>query len=150
MPNWRTVFEKIEIGKGRKLRDGEDVAILTLGHVGNYAVDVCDRLAKQGINVAHYDMRFAKPLDETLLHEICTSFKWIVTVEDGCIEGGFGSAILEFMSRHHYHAEVKILGIPDSVIEHGEQLELQNEAGFGPEGIELAVQAMLETVSRSR
>ena len=150
MPNWRTPFEKIEIGTGRKLRDGEELAILTLGHVGNYAVDVCDRIASQGINIAHFDMRFAKPLDEPLLHEIFSTFKKIITVEDGCLQGGFGSAILEFMSVHGYSADVKRLGIPDLVVEHGEQLELHNDAGFGPNGIEMAAHTMLETISKGR
>ena len=150
MPNWRTPFEKIEIGTGRKLRDGEDLAILTLGHIGNYAVEVCDKLEKQGVLLAHYDMRFAKPLDERMLHEIFSAYSKIITVEDGCIQGGFGSAILEFMADHQYSAEVKRLGIPDDIIEHGEQLELHNEAGFGPDGIEDAVYSMLESVSRTK
>ncbi|MDZ4714931.1 MAG: 1-deoxy-D-xylulose-5-phosphate synthase [Cytophagales bacterium] len=150
MPDWKTPFEKIEIGTARKLRDGEDLAILSLGHVGNYAVDVCDRVEKHGIRIAHVDMRFAKPLDEKLLHEIFATFGKIITVEDGCLQGGFGSAILEFMAANHYVADVKRLGIPDAVIEHGEQLELHNEAGFGPDEIEATVYSMLETVSKSR
>jgi 1-deoxy-D-xylulose-5-phosphate synthase len=150
MPEWRTPFEKIEIGTGRKLQDGEDLAVLTLGHIGNYAVDVCGKLENQGIRIAHYDMRFAKPLDERMLHDIFSKFKKIITVEDGCIQGGFGSAILEFMADHHYAAEVKRLGIPDAVIEHGEQLELHNEAGFGPHAIEEAIHTMLESVSRDK
>lgn len=148
MPDWRTPFEAIEIGTGRKLRDGEEVAILTIGHIGNYAVEVCDTLEKQGIRVGHYDMRFVKPLDEKLLHEIFANYRRLVTVEDGCLQGGFGSAVLEFMADHHYSAEVKRLGIPDAVIEHGEQLELHDECGFGPEGILGAVQALLESISR--
>ena len=94
MPNWRTPFEAIEIGSSRKLRDGDDVAILTIGHIGNYAVSACDALAKLGIRAAHYDMRFVKPLDENALHEIFTRFRKVVTVEDGSIQGGFGSAVL--------------------------------------------------------
>ncbi|MCK6616961.1 MAG: 1-deoxy-D-xylulose-5-phosphate synthase [Cyclobacteriaceae bacterium] len=147
MPNWKTPFEEVKIGTGRKIRDGKDLAILTIGHIGNYAVTVCENLAKQGLEVAHYDLRFVKPLDEALLHEVFTSFKKIVTVEDGCIQGGFGSAVLEFMADHQYQAEVKRLGIPDRVVEHGEQLELHNECGFGPEGIQQAVLHMLEHVS---
>lgn len=148
MENWKTPFEKIEVGTGRRLRDGEDVAILTIGHIGNYAADVCDKFETQGIRIAHFDMRFVKPLDEKMLHEIFSNFKRIVTVEDGCVQGGFGSAILEFMADHNYHAQVKRLGIPDAVVEHGEQLELYNESGFGPAGIEKTVQSMLETISR--
>lgn len=148
MPEWRQPFEKIEIGTGRKIRDGDDLAILTIGHIGNYALEVCDTLGRQGINIAHYDLRFVKPLDEKLLHEIFSKYKKIITVEDGCLQGGFGSAILEFMTDHSYHAEVKRLGIPDAVIEHGEQIELHDETGFGPTAIQKAVMAILELASK--
>lgn len=146
MPDWRTPFEEIEIGTGRTIAEGEDLAILTIGHIGNYAIEVCEKLAKQGVKIGHYDLRFAKPLDAQLLHEIFSKYKKIITVEDGCIQGGFGSAILEFMADHHYSAEVRRLGIPDKIIEHGEQSELHHESGFDAEGIEKAVLALLETV----
>jgi 1-deoxy-D-xylulose-5-phosphate synthase len=142
-------MEEIKIGTGRQLRSGEDLAILTIGHVGNYAIEVCDRLAKQNVAVAHYDMRFVKPLDEKLLHQIFKKFKKIITVEDGCVQGGFGSAILEFMADHNYFSEVRRLGIPDQVIEHGEQIELHRESGFHPEGIEKTVVGMLEVIPKS-
>jgi 1-deoxy-D-xylulose-5-phosphate synthase len=145
MPNWKTPFEEIEIGTGRKIKEGGELAILTIGHIGNYAVEVCEKLEKQGIEVAHYDLRFAKPLDEKLLHEVFSKFKKIVTVEDGCVQGGIGSAVLEFMADHHYDCDVKRLGIPDKIIEHGEQLELHHECGFDPEGIEKTVLLMLES-----
>ncbi len=148
MPNWKTPFEEIEIGTGRTIVEGEDLAILTIGHIGNYAVEVCEKLAKQGINIGHYDLRFVKPLDASLLHEIFSKYKKIITVEDGCIQGGFGSAILEFMADHHYSAEVRRLGIADKIVEHGEQLELHHESGFDVQGIEKAVLAVLETVSK--
>ncbi len=148
MPNWRTRFEEIRIGTGRKIREGEELAILTLGHVGNYAVNVCEKLERQGIRIGHYDLRFAKPLDETMLHEVFKKYKKIITVEDGCIQGGVGSAVLEFMADHHYQAEVKRLGIPDKIVEHGEQLELHHESGFDASGIEQAVLLLLES-SRS-
>ena len=138
MPEWKTPLEKVEIGKGRKVRDGEDIAILTLGHVGNYAVEVCESLENKGISAAHYDMRFAKPLDEELLHEVFQKFDTVITVEDGCLQGGIGSAILEFMVDNEYTAKVKRLGIPDRLVEHGTQLELQHECGFDPQGIEEA------------
>ncbi|HEY5746363.1 MAG TPA: 1-deoxy-D-xylulose-5-phosphate synthase [Chryseolinea sp.] len=144
MPNWRTPMEEIKIGTGRKIRDGEELAILTIGHIGNYAVEVCERLAAQNIEVAHYDMRFVKPLDEAMLHEIFSTYKKVLTVEDGCVQGGFGSAVLEFMADHQYHADVKRLGIPDRIVEHGEQYELHHESGFDPDGIEKAVIGMLE------
>lgn len=135
MPNWKTPFEKLEIGKGRKIKDGEDVAILTIGHIGNYAVEACKMLEKEGLYPAHYDMRFVKPLDEEMLHTIFQNFDKVVTVEDGCIMGGFGSAILEFMAINGYHAKVRMLGMADKVYEHGTQLELHREAGFAPEQI---------------
>lgn len=149
MVNWRTPMEAIPVGRGRKLRDGDDVAILTIGHIGNYASQVCDRLAARDIAVAHYDMRFVKPLDEELLHEVFARYKKIITVEDGCLPGGFGSAVLEFMADHHYHAEVRRLGIPDRVVEHGEQSELHRECGFDAGGIERCVLGILESVSRT-
>ena len=95
-------------------------------------------------------MRFVKPLDEEMLHEVLTQFKKIITVEDGCIQGGFGSAILEFMADHQYSNEVKRLGIPDLVIEHGEQIELHKESGFDPVAMENAVLEMLEPVAKDR
>jgi 1-deoxy-D-xylulose-5-phosphate synthase len=148
MPNWRTPFEEIEIGTGRVIREGEELAVLSIGHIGNYAVEVCERLEKKGISIGHYDMRFVKPLDEKLLHKIFTSYKKIITVEDGCIQGGFGSAVLEFMADHNYQAEVRRLGIPDRVVEHGEQSELHHECGFDTEHIEKAVHEMLELVHK--
>lgn len=149
MPEWRTPFEEIEIGTGRKLRNGDDLAILTIGHIGNYAVEVCEKLEKQNIRVGHFDMRFVKPIDEKLLHEVFSKYTKVITIEDGCVEGGFGSAVLEFMADHHYAADVKRLGIPDAVIEHGEQIELQHEAGFDPEHIEKAVMEMLKAVKHA-
>jgi 1-deoxy-D-xylulose-5-phosphate synthase len=149
MPNWRTSLEPIKIGTGRKIKEGDELAILSIGHIGNYAVEVCEKLETQGIAIAHYDMRFVKPIDEAMLHEALTRFKKIITLEDGCIQGGFGSAVLEFMSDHHYSNEVKRLGIPDSVIEHGEQIELHRESGFDPRSIETAVMEMLELVAKS-
>jgi 1-deoxy-D-xylulose-5-phosphate synthase len=147
MTEWRTPFELVKIGKGRKLRDGDKLAILTIGHVGNYAVEAGQKLKKQGILIGHFDMRFVKPLDEELLHEVFSHYKKIVTIEDGAIQGGFGSAVLEFMADNNYAAEVRRLGIPDNVIEHGEQIELQMECGFDSEGIEDAVVKMLEPES---
>ena len=133
--DWKVPFSQIEPGTGRKLQDGEDLAFLTIGHIGNYATEAIERLNEKGIHAAHYDMRFVKPLDEKLLHEIFSSFEHVITVEDGCLQGGFGSAILEFMADHSYSSKVLRLGIPDSIIEHGEQIELHRECGFDPEGL---------------
>lgn len=136
-------MEEVGVGKGRKIREGSDVAILTLGHVGNFAVKACETLVKQEISAAHYDMRFAKPLDEALLHEIFQKHERIITVEDGCLQGGIGSAILEFMTDHGYTARVKRLGIPDIIIEHGEPHELYRECGFDTAGIVRAAQELV-------
>ncbi|HOO11034.1 MAG TPA: 1-deoxy-D-xylulose-5-phosphate synthase, partial [Cyclobacteriaceae bacterium] len=112
LPDWKTPMEEVRVGTGRLIKEGEGLAILTIGHIGNYAVEVCKELSRQGIEVAHYDMRFVKPLDEGLLHGVFSRFSKIITVEDGCVQGGMGSAILEFMADHHYSANVLRLGIP--------------------------------------
>ncbi|HTM65129.1 MAG TPA: 1-deoxy-D-xylulose-5-phosphate synthase [Flavipsychrobacter sp.] len=142
MPEWRTPMEQVKIGKGRVIREGEEVAILTLGHPGNFAVDACKTLVTEGLNPAHYDMRFAKPLDEALLHKIFNKFDKVITVEDGTVVGGFGSAVLEFMAAHHYHTEIKMLGIPDRIIEHGKPEELHRECGYDAKAIVEAVRTM--------
>ena len=143
MPEWRTPLQQIAVGTGRVIQEGEEVAILTFGHIGNYAVEVCQNLKKEKIRIGHYDMRFAKPLDEAMLHGIFRKYDKIITVEDGCLQGGFGSAILEFMADHQYQAQVRRLGIPDTIIEHGSQLQLHRECGFDPEGIQNAVREMI-------
>jgi 1-deoxy-D-xylulose-5-phosphate synthase len=135
MTEWKTPLREIEIGKGRKLKDGKDIAILSIGHIGNIAASAAGKLEQKGISAAHYDMRFAKPLDELLLHEVFGKFDKVITVEDGCVLGGMGSAVVEFMAENGYHAQVKRLGIPDKYIEHGEQKELYDECGFGETGI---------------
>jgi 1-deoxy-D-xylulose-5-phosphate synthase len=135
MTHWKTPFKQISVGTGRRLTQGEDLAILSIGHVGNYCQDACRELRQQGASVAHYDLRFVKPLDEVLLHEVFTRFDKIITVEDGCVMGGMGSAILEFMADHGYQARVMRLGIPDKFIDHGGQEELQKLCGFDTTGI---------------
>jgi 1-deoxy-D-xylulose-5-phosphate synthase len=142
MPDWKKPLQKLEIGKGKLIKDGEDIAILTIGHIGNYAIKACELLEKEGINAAHYDLRFVKPLDEALLHEVFQKFDKVITVEDGCVQGGMGTAVLEFMADNNYSAKLKRLGIPDRIVEHGEQLELHHECGFDPEGIAEAVRQL--------
>lgn len=135
MPEWKTEFEEVEIGKGRKVSDGTDVAILSIGHVGNYAVDAGKELDEKGVSVAHYDMRFVKPLDEALLHDVFKKFNKVITIEDGCLTGGFGSAVIEFMADNGYFAQVERLGIPDKFIDHGSQTELHKECGYHKDDI---------------
>lgn len=142
MPDWKRPFKTLEIGKGRKIQDGEDVAILTLGHVGNFAVEATKELNSEGIYPAHYDMRFVKPLDADLLHEVAQRYKYVVTVEDGCLQGGMGSAVLEFFADHRYQMHVTRLGIPDEVIEHGEQPELWALCGYDTQSIVNAVKKL--------
>jgi len=135
MPDWKKPFEKMEIGKARTLQKGEEIAILSLGHPGNFVAKAIEFLNNEQIMVGHYDMRFAKPLDNQLLHEIAQHYKYVITVEDACIQGGFGSAILEFFADNEYSIKVKRLGIPDAYIEHGEQAQLYAECGFDTNAI---------------
>jgi 1-deoxy-D-xylulose-5-phosphate synthase len=144
MPEWRTEMKEIEIGKGRKLKEGKDIAILTLGHPGNFAASAIRDLKADGINPAHYDMRFVKPLDEAMLHEVFSQFDKIITVEDGTIVGGFGSAVLEFMNAQNYKAKIKMLGIPDRLVEHGTPKELHRECGYDAEAIKEAVRESMK------
>ncbi len=142
-PNWRNPFEKIEIGKGRKLEDGTDIAVLSIGKSGIFAQQAVKILAHKGISAAHYDMRFIKPIDKDLLTQVFEKFDKIVTVEDGVIQGGFGSAVLEFMAEKGNSAKVKILGIPDKFIEHGTLEDLYRECKIDSKGIVNTVLEML-------
>ena len=143
MPDWKTKMEEIKIGTGRKLKDGEEIAILTFGHPGNFAAAAIRAVKAEGINPAHYDMRFVKPLDEAMLHEVFSKFNKVITVEDGTVVGGFGSAILEFMNEHGYKADVKIMGIPDALIEHGTPKQLYDEIGIDANGIAETIRSMV-------
>lgn len=142
MTEWRTPLEILPPGKGRKLRDGEEVAVISLGHIGNYVTRVLDNLAADGIAAGHYDLRYLKPLDEEMLHEVFSRYSAVVTVEDASVQGGMGSAILEFMADHDYQARVRRLGIPDRYIEHGTQDELYAECGYDIASIESAVREL--------
>ena len=141
MVDWQTPFEEIPVGQGRQLSDGDEVAILTIGHVGNFATKAIEKLETYGI--AHYDMRFVKPLDEKLLHQIFKKHSKVITVEDGCIQGGFGSAVIEFMADHNYQAQIKRLGIPDKYVEHGTQAELWRECDYDTQAIVETVQPIV-------
>jgi 1-deoxy-D-xylulose-5-phosphate synthase len=137
-------FEAIEIGKGRKLKDGKEVAILSFGHPGNFVAAAIRDVKAEGINPAHYDMRFAKPIDEAMLHEVFTNYNKVITVEDGTVVGGFGSAVLEFMNEHGYKADVKIMGIPDKLVEHGTPKQLYDEIGIDANGIAVAIKDVIK------
>jgi 1-deoxy-D-xylulose-5-phosphate synthase len=146
MPQWRTPLQRVAIGTGRVVREGEagGVAVLSIGHIGNYAVQATEALAAEGLNAGHYDMRFCKPLDEEMLRDVARRYRAIVTVEDGCLMGGFGSAVLEFLAEHGLQLPVRRLGIPDRVVEHGSQDELYKECGFDATGIAAAVRELSE------
>ncbi|MBC7903718.1 MAG: 1-deoxy-D-xylulose-5-phosphate synthase [Gemmatimonadaceae bacterium] len=146
MPEWRTEMKEIKIGTGRKIKDGQDIAVLTIGHPGNFAASAIRALKSDGLNPAHYDMRFVKPIDEAMLHEVFSKYNKILTVEDGTIVGGFGSAVAEFMVANNYHADIRMLGIPDEIVEHGTLRELHRECGYDAEGIADAVRQMVNTL----
>jgi 1-deoxy-D-xylulose-5-phosphate synthase len=143
MPEWKTEMKEIIPGTGRKLKEGKDIAILSLGHPGNFAAAAIRELKNDGLTPGHYDMRFVKPLDENLLHEICRRYPKLVTVEDGTVEGGFGSAVLEFMAAQGYKNDIRILGIPDRLVEHGTPKELHRECGYDAQAIAEAVRDMM-------
>lgn len=141
MIDWQMPFKEIPVGQGRTLQEGEDIAVLSIGHPGNFVSDAIKEL--KSYSVAHYDMRFIKPLDEKLLHEIFKKHDKVITIEDGCIQGGFGSAVLEFMADHNYSAQVKRLGVPDEYIEHGTQAELWRECNYDKQAVVETVQQMV-------
>jgi 1-deoxy-D-xylulose-5-phosphate synthase len=135
LTDWKKPFREIPVGKGRMIKDGKDLAILSIGHIGNEVVKATELLTVKGISVAHYDIRYLKPIDEELLHSIFSRFDSVITVEDGTVTGGLGSAIAEFMADHNYKAKLIRLGIPDRFVEQGTVSELQRECGFDAEGI---------------
>lgn len=143
MLDWETPFEEINIGEGRQISEGNEVAILSIGHSGNFTTKARENMEQNGYSIAQYDMRFVKPLDEKLLHQVFKKHNKVITVEDGCLHGGFGSAILEFMIDNNYQAEVKRLGIPDDFIHHGTQVELWRECNYDSQAIEEAIQQLV-------
>ena len=146
LSKWKTAMKEIQIGKGRRLLNGNDIAILSVGHPGNFVAEAAEQLKAIGVSIAHYDMRFVKPIDELMLHEVFTKFKKVITVEDGCIMGGFGSAVIEFMADQKYQAEVMRLGVPDKYIHHGTQKELWSDCGYDAAGI---IDTVIKTLSLS-
>ena len=142
MTEWRTPFKEIPIGKGRTIIEGKHIAILSFGHPGNFAAQAMRDVRQDGIFPGHYDMRFAKPIDEELLHEICSKYEQLITIEDGTIVGGFGSAVLEFMNAHNYNNPVHIMGIPDRLVEHGTPKELYREIGLDADAIAEKLRAL--------
>jgi len=145
MPNWKTPLKSVKVGKGRKVVNGSDIAVLSIGHIGNYALKAVENLAKEhNVSAALYDLRFVKPIDEVLLHEVFAKFEAIITIEDGCIQGGMGSAVAEFMIDNNYNSHIKRLGIPDKFIEHGSQDQLYEECNYDSASIVSSALKLLE------
>lgn len=143
MPDWQKPFESMQIGKGIRIQEGDDIAILSIGHPGNFVVKACRELETLGVRPAHYNMRFVKPIDVEILHEVAKKYKQVITIEDGTIVGGFGSACLEFFAENNYQVHVTMLGIPDRLVEHGKPAELHRECGYDTLGVITTVQTLL-------
>ncbi len=148
--DWKKDFVEVPVGKGRILKDGDDLAILSIGNTGIFAQEAILKLEKENYTIAHYDMRFVKPIDEELLHQVFKKFKYVITIEDGVIKGGFGSAVLEFMCDNLYSSTVKRLGVPDKFIDQGTPGELHKECGFDVEGIMKEVKSLVKKPVLSR
>ena len=141
LQDWRCPLEEVKVGTGRKLKDGSDVAVLSIGPIGNNVTRAIQLLEDEGkaISVAHYDMRFLKPIDEQILDEVGKKFKKVITIENGTKEGGLGSAVLEWMNDHGYQVRVVRLGLPDKFVEHGKVCELQKIVGIDEQSIIKAI-----------
>ncbi|MBO6060190.1 MAG: 1-deoxy-D-xylulose-5-phosphate synthase, partial [Bacteroidaceae bacterium] len=139
LEDWHCPFLEIPVGKGRCLKEGTDVAILSLGPVGNIVSQAIQELEGQNISIAHYDMRFLKPIDEEILSYVGTHFQRIITIEDGVRKGGLGSAVLEYMADHNLQPSITRLGLPDNFVEHGTPEELYHIVGLDVESIKKAI-----------
>jgi 1-deoxy-D-xylulose-5-phosphate synthase len=147
MKKWMTPFEEIQIGKARIIKNGTDIAVISIGHPGNFVSQAIANM-KNAETIAHYDIRFLKPIDELILHGIFKKFKKIITVEDGTIKGGLGSTVVEFMNRYNYNAHVTNLGVPDNFIEHGSLKELYAECGFDVSGIQQTIEKIMNEIKK--
>lgn len=141
---WECPFEEIEIGTGRKMKDGKDLAVITIGPIGTVAAKAIEKAEAEGASVAHYDLRFLKPLDEKLLHEVGQSFKKVITVEDGVIKGGMGSCIMEFMNEQNYSTQIKRIGVPNIFVEHGNVQELYKVCKMDKDSIYETIKSELD------
>ena len=148
MLDWETPLEEIEIGKGRRIKDGEEIAILSIGNTGNFVVEADKYFIKEGLDIAHFDMRFVKPIDKELLHTIFQKFDKVITIEDACLQGGFGSAVIEFMVDNNYKSELVRLGVPDEFINHGTQQQLYTECYFDVGAIKESVHKLISRKSQ--
>jgi 1-deoxy-D-xylulose-5-phosphate synthase len=143
MVDWKQAFTELEIGRGNQLTEGNDLAILSIGPIGNLVTKAITQLKKDHLSIAHFDMRFLKPLDKKLLDRVFSNFDKIITVEDASIVGGLGSAVIEYMNDNNYKAKILRLGIPDRFVDHGTQEELYRECGYDVAGIAAAAKSMV-------
>jgi 1-deoxy-D-xylulose-5-phosphate synthase len=144
--NWKNQpFEKYKIGKGVCLKEGKDLAIISIGHIGNAAMKVATSLAEEGVHVGVYDIRFLKPIDTDLLHDVLSRYNIVVTIENGSAIGGLGSAVSEFMTAHDYKNKLKVIGIPDRFIEQGTVEELHKECGLDDEHILMTIKQLINS-----
>jgi len=144
--DWKNDFKSIEIGRGRKLTDGDNIALLSIGHIGNRVAEVVEELRSQGINVAHYDMIFLKPLDNDILAEVGEKYKAVVTVEDGTVVGGLGSAVMEWLNEHDYNVKVRKVGMPDEFVPHGTVSELYKLCGMDNDSIKEVIMSLHKSI----
>ena len=144
LDTWEVPFQQIKIGEGHVISEGDDIAVISIGHIGNMIIEITNELKTKGIKIGHYDIRFLKPLDKNLLKKIFIQYKYIITIEDGVIKGGLGSAILEFASDENYNNRIFRFGVPDSFIEHGSQKEQQKECGYDKSSVMQKIQEILE------
>ena len=145
--DWHNEMQILPVGKGRRMSEGEGVAVLSIGHIGNEVIEVVNRLAEQGIKVGHYDMIFLKPIDEEILEEATTRYRSIITIEDGTIMGGLGSAVAEWIALHHRDARLRMLGVQDEFVHQGTVAQLYERCGMDAQSLEKAIKEELETIS---
>jgi 1-deoxy-D-xylulose-5-phosphate synthase len=143
LDEWKRAFQEIPVGKGRKISEGDSLAVLSIGHAGNLVVEAAEMLKREGISFSHYDMRFVVPVDQEILDEVAARFDTVITVEDGVVDGGFGSMVAEYFSGLDKSISIKRLGVPSRFVEHGTQEELYRECGFDASGIRRAVHELI-------
>tara|TARA_B100001142_G_scaffold329903_1_gene395004 strand:- start:2075 stop:3982 length:1908 start_codon:yes stop_codon:yes gene_type:complete len=146
LTDWEVPFEEIEIGKGNVISEGSDIAVISIGHIGNMINNIVTEIQENKINIGHYDIRFLKPLDEKLLHIIFQKYKYIITIEDGCLKGGLSSAILEFSNDNNYKNNIFRFGVPDQFIEHGSLQEQRIECGYDKNSVLKKIQEIINNL----
>ena len=146
--DWHNEMQALPVGKGRRMSEGEGVAVLSIGHIGNEVVEVVKRLAEQGIKVGHYDMIYLKPLDEEILEEVTRNYHSIITIEDGTVVGGLGSAVAEWLTKHDLDNHLRMLGVQDEFVHQGTVAELYERCGMDAQSLENSILELLKTKTK--